>query len=521
MVLVALGLGCYLGWRTVDISPTLFPAPAGGVYEAFGVWNYVETTVFVALLAAFAWLAFTGGSLLRRRWLVGLTVFGTCGATALMYACGWLCDPALMPGAIAGRLLYCASAGFVALWGELLCRMRPGRTLACVAAGYAVSFGICLLVANLAPDAALALRTVAPLLSGAALAALACDLPTPRLGERPAGRAAADRDTAGRDAAGRDAAGRLPQILPVRLFVGIGILGAIFVAANHLSETKTEVSTELYTLIAGVTVSLAILAVAMVAGRSGGSSIGGRGAANGSSASSTSDGPDDTGSSGGNFSVLYRFMTPLVIGCLLLTLVLQAGYQRYEAFAIGLTWAFYRIFTWTLWAHVGSRDPARGACAFCLGHIALTLISTAGELLCQIVDLSSVPLAGAAAAIIFVTVVTSALIMDEGSVARFFAARDAGTAPANVTGITDANGTGGESAGAGKTPEGSTTAGLATLSEREREIAQLLLEGLDNSAICERICVTESTLRTHLRNMYAKLDVHSRGELVRYLAERR
>ena len=35
-----------------------------------------------------------------------------------------------------------------------------------------------------------------------------------------------------------------------------------------------------------------------------------------------------------------------------------------------------------------------------------------------------------------------------------------------------------------------------------------------NAVIQERLCITESTLRTHLRNIYGKTSVHSRRELV-------
>ncbi len=44
------------------------------------------------------------------------------------------------------------------------------------------------------------------------------------------------------------------------------------------------------------------------------------------------------------------------------------------------------------------------------------------------------------------------------------------------------------------------------------------MEGKNNAVIQERLCITESTLRTHLRNIYAKAEVHSRQELADTLA---
>ena len=38
-MLMSVGIGCYLGWQTIDISPTLFPAPLSGVRETLGTWG--------------------------------------------------------------------------------------------------------------------------------------------------------------------------------------------------------------------------------------------------------------------------------------------------------------------------------------------------------------------------------------------------------------------------------------------------------------------------------------------------
>ena len=58
------------------------------------------------------------------------------------------------------------------------------------------------------------------------------------------------------------------------------------------------------------------------------------------------------------------------------------------------------------------------------------------------------------------------------------------------------------------------------LSEREREISLLVAKGEDNAAICAVACITESALRTHLRNIYAKTGAHSREELIELIEQR-
>lgn len=52
------------------------------------------------------------------------------------------------------------------------------------------------------------------------------------------------------------------------------------------------------------------------------------------------------------------------------------------------------------------------------------------------------------------------------------------------------------------------------LSNREWEIVDLLIAGATTHEIANRLVLTEATVRSHLKHMYRKLDVHSRAELV-------
>ncbi len=55
-----------------------------------------------------------------------------------------------------------------------------------------------------------------------------------------------------------------------------------------------------------------------------------------------------------------------------------------------------------------------------------------------------------------------------------------------------------------------------TLSEREREIFQLIAEGKTNKEIAEILGVSPSTIETHRGHIMEKLDVHSAVEMVLY-----
>lgn len=52
------------------------------------------------------------------------------------------------------------------------------------------------------------------------------------------------------------------------------------------------------------------------------------------------------------------------------------------------------------------------------------------------------------------------------------------------------------------------------LTRREREVLQLLAEGLDSQAIADRLHITLRTERNHIANILTKLDVHSQLQAV-------
>lgn len=555
LVVTALGIGCYLGWQLVDISPTLFATPSAGVTALLDAWSMPATAVSSATLLILG--------LLSRRWSteavmapLAIVVAAVTGlATALLYGAGWLAPQANELGVVAGRLLMAPSAVFVALWGELLCRVRFRDVLGCVSAGYATAFVICLLVACLEPQAAMLFRCTLPLISG--MLALVASQDSRLL----ANVATSSRGTACTREPATARMSAKNERIPWNLLVSIGVFGAILTLANHLSETKTTTSTEIYTLAAGVAVSLTLLLATTV--------LRGRNA---------------------DFTLLYRLVTPLVVAALLLTLCLQPGYQRYEALAIGAAWVFFRIFTWTMWTHVGARGSQSPMMVFAIGQVILFASSTLAEMLCRAVSPADMPLTLTASVIILVTVLTSALLMGESSLVRALGRADGaggerdvetvdaetvsakvreGKAAASMrrgvnpderaeerahdsaaAGKDEAQSAGGVSDAGGERSAGGApgalpgmladdaTTGAATggdaveralgdaaanavasgqrwgLSGREMQIALLVLTGASNARIAHAACITESTLRTHLRNIYAKAGVHSRDELI-------
>ncbi len=58
------------------------------------------------------------------------------------------------------------------------------------------------------------------------------------------------------------------------------------------------------------------------------------------------------------------------------------------------------------------------------------------------------------------------------------------------------------------------SAPIEPLTEREREVLQLMAEGLANRAIARRLDISEHTVKFHANAIFGKLDVQSRTEAV-------
>jgi DNA-binding NarL/FixJ family response regulator len=60
---------------------------------------------------------------------------------------------------------------------------------------------------------------------------------------------------------------------------------------------------------------------------------------------------------------------------------------------------------------------------------------------------------------------------------------------------------------------------LAELTGREREVLRLIGDGLTNPEIADHLYVSTSTVKTHINNMFAKLQLRDRAHAVRVAAE--
>jgi LuxR family maltose regulon positive regulatory protein len=70
-----------------------------------------------------------------------------------------------------------------------------------------------------------------------------------------------------------------------------------------------------------------------------------------------------------------------------------------------------------------------------------------------------------------------------------------------------------------RSAEAMTSASIGKLTRREREVMSLLIEGLTNAQIAERLMLSTVTVNAYLRSIYGKLGVSSRTQAMRIVID--
>ena len=58
------------------------------------------------------------------------------------------------------------------------------------------------------------------------------------------------------------------------------------------------------------------------------------------------------------------------------------------------------------------------------------------------------------------------------------------------------------------------------LTKREQTILQLLLQGMENTEICDHLSITVNTLKKHILNIYRKLGIRNRVQMFKLIKEK-
>lgn len=66
------------------------------------------------------------------------------------------------------------------------------------------------------------------------------------------------------------------------------------------------------------------------------------------------------------------------------------------------------------------------------------------------------------------------------------------------------------------TPTSDESSKINRLSKREYEILRMISSGIKTKTIAEQLVISQTTVRNHTKNIYAKLGVHSQAEAINY-----
>ncbi len=458
-----------------DVRTPVFWLIALG-FGLFRMWSVVagSPTVFVPLEST-AFAAGTAASLVEdvvyallllvaglvaykrprfsRRSMIGLGAAALCGATAVFGAAS-LTGSVEFWAAYVARVAFACAAGVVVVWAEQLCRFSPGGILACVAVAYASAYGGALVMAALPAALCAVVQGVLPVLS-----ALIWELVQRRgvadVGEKPGIRR------------GRPKGSTVACVL-----LGVGCYGAILLLANGFSEGKTTLPDEFLTLYVGLATSLLVALCALMLPQ-------------------VSD-----------FTLVFRLMLPILVLCVSAVFFIEAGQQAYEVVFIGFAWTFYIIFTWGLWGSMVRSVGMPAVCVFAFGSVCLSVCTLGSQFLSGALVRVLPSSFGISAGACIAAALVSTFLLNEQKVREVTGGIEA---PLDLSD---------DDACRRRVERASRD---AALTQREREIAQCVLQGWDNPAIAQELSISSATLYTHLRNIYKKTGTHGRQELVDWL----
>ena len=453
----AIGFGLYLGWSMTGASASLFSEANRDAIFATTVQGGFERVLWVLALVVVAICAYRFRSPRLRPVLVVVAGLGSAFGTAAVYiACANGIDGMAFSFLRAPLIV---SSLFIVLWGERLCSFDERQSILCVASSSLISFVLVFLSIPLTAIFQGVVHVLMPVASSVLFLLL---LRMPGFQQTVRNRAVPDTSPM--------RFGDRP-VLPLRVLFGLGLFGTAIVLLQMFSEDKTDSPNELMWLLAGVAIDACVLVVVAAVRESV------------------------------KASSLSRPILPLFVIGTFLVFATDFGQQSIEVFIVACAWAYFRLFTWVIWRVSALKSNLPPLCAVAAGQTILTCGTAVGDCAHNVLVQMNVPGTVLAAIICTACVVVSVYLLDTRHIAEF-----ADDKP--VFNPDDA-------------PQCERCVDVATarfgFSNKERAVARLLIQGLENEDIQSGLFISRNTLRTHLRNLYRKTGVHSREELVVFL----
>ena len=232
-----------------------------------------------------------------------------------------------------------------------------------------------------------------------------------------------------------------------------------------------------------------------------------------------------------NPTFIYRLSLPIMVAGYVAIALLFDSHAAISLLIINVGYEFFDILTWVLFVDASRRRNENALYIFGLGvafmFCGMALGNAASHTLDSLVAGGNVQANVVAMAAILCLVIVAFLVLPEGTVAQL--SRREGHAERGE-GSTAENGTLAEPGAKDGTAGDGQTDGAATadrierhcaavardfgLTPRESEVIVLLAYGRTLAIIARDLHIAQGTARTHIENIYRKLDVHKQQELI-------
>ena len=232
-----------------------------------------------------------------------------------------------------------------------------------------------------------------------------------------------------------------------------------------------------------------------------------------------------------NPTFIYRLSLPIMVAGYVAIALLFDSHAAFSLLIINVGYEFFDILTWVLFVDAARRRSDGGLYIFGLGvafmFCGMTLGNAANHVAAALVLVGDLQANVLAMAAILCLVMVAFLVLPEGTVAQLseslregrresHESREKEAATRDAEAATENEGEASEEAsGEGRIEQHcAAVARDFGLTPRESEVIVLLAYGRTLAIIARDLHIAQGTARTHIENIYRKLDVHKQQELI-------
>ena len=218
-------------------------------------------------------------------------------------------------------------------------------------------------------------------------------------------------------------------------------------------------------------------------------------------------------------SSIYRLSLPIMVAGYVAIALFFDTHAAASILIINVGYEFFDILTWILFVDAARRPNENALRIFGLGvafmFTGMALGNAASHLIDSLVTSGSVQANVVAMAAILGLVIVAFLVLPEGAVSQLSSSLREGKREKGADATAETPGTEGAEPAEGRIEQQcALVARDYGLTPRESEVIVLLAYGRTLAIIARDLHIAQGTARTHIENIYRKLDVHKQQELI-------